>query len=530
MKIKVLINILFSLLFFSFSYVHSVDASGATKIYAIGDSLTAEYQVKLVSLLGSSCKLVTSSSADSSCEVVNRGQGGFTTAQILARFQEEVLPKGDAAYVIVWGGINDIAPGGSAETVKNNLQSIYALAQNAGIKVVAINITPFKNNTNGAAYAWSEEKQAAVDAVNSWIAGQATGVDYRIDMRSLLEDSQNPNTLLPQYDYGDRLHLNLEGQYFVGSTLYSQVTWAGIGGECYPDLSCQADTCANNTCTEAACGWVLNGTKNCGTTPAPTAASFSASPASGVAPLDVNFTLANSVGCINYLCSPGVGTQDFIYEHSFNCHYPVAGNYTASIECGGSKIEKIVTVTEPEISLGSTPSCFASFSSAATTTGTSSLSLIAPGTAYLSFSSSGADNLIGSCSGPWPIPQNNYGLAYANFPFPFSATQTGTQTCTFVPFRGGAEGTSCSASVTVNADSSLSTTPAGRGSCVSNCTCAVDTPVGATCSDGCGGICKGTKSVCHPSNPVCAMHNCKDVYCFDGCERKRGTKDCRGME
>ncbi|MFZ2188336.1 MAG: GDSL-type esterase/lipase family protein [Candidatus Moraniibacteriota bacterium] len=452
MKTKILVSLSFSLLFFSFIYAHRVNASGATKVYAIGDSLTAEYQVKLVSLLGSSCKLVTSSSADSSCEVVNRGQGGFTTAQILARFQEEVLPKGNAAYVIVWGGINDIAPGGSAETVKGNLQTIYTLAQNAGIKVVAINITPFKHNTNGTAYAWSEEKQAAVDAVNSWLAGQATGVDYRIDMHSLLEDPQNPNTLLPQYDYGDRLHLNLEGQYFVGSTLYSQVVWTGIGGECYPNLSCQANTCINDTCTEAACGWVLNGTKKCGTTPALTAASFSASPAGGVAPLDVNFTLTNGTSCINYLCSPGVGAQDFVYEQSFNCHYAVTGSYAASIECGGNKIEKIITVKGSVIMPDATPSCFASFSSTATTMGSNNFSLVAPATAYLSFGSSGADNLIGSCSGPWPIPQADYGLAYANYPFPFSATQTGTQTCTFIPSRGGVEGAPCSASVTIITD------------------------------------------------------------------------------
>jgi hypothetical protein len=74
-----------------------------------------------------------------------------------------------------------------------------------------------------------------------------------------------------------------------------------------------------------------------------------------------------------------------------------------------------------------------------------------------------------------------------------------------------------------------STVPIEPG-CVPNCACASNVPVGSTCSDGCGGICEGEDDGCHRDDPACASHTCKDVYCFDGCERKRGTKNCSGVE
>ncbi|MFZ2189067.1 MAG: hypothetical protein WAV73_05910 [Candidatus Moraniibacteriota bacterium] len=180
------------------------------------------------------------------------------------------------------------------------------------------------------------------------------------------------------------------------------------------------------------------------TTPSGTP-SFSASATSGTAPLNVNFTLANGTGCINYLCSPGVGTQNFVYEQSFSCSYPTAGSYVASIECGGNKIEKTITVTNDAQSLGTSPTCSASFSPTGFTS---------PGTAYLTFNSSGADKLIGVCTGTWPVPEDNYGLSYTNYPFPFTAGQYGTETCTFTPYKGTTRGASCSANLTVGSGTS----------------------------------------------------------------------------
>src|SRR3989339_785737 len=60
--------------------------------------------------------------------------------------------------------------------------------------------------------------------------------------------------------------------------------------------------------------------------------------------------------------------------------------------------------------------------------------------------------------------------------------------------------------------------------CVPSCACAVNTPIGSTCSDGCGGTCAGTK--CVPSC-VCAVNTPIGSTCSDGCGGTcSGTKIC----
>jgi hypothetical protein len=399
------------------------------------------------------------------------------------------------------------------------------------------------------------------------------------------------------------------------------------------------------TCQDCKCVTGTTPIKNDKTSKTP---SLSASVTSGTAPLnDVNFTLTNGTGCINYMCGVGFGASKYEYEKSFSCSYPTAGTYVASIECAGSKIEKTINVidydnqnptrvtgtipdkpvvspvsgtsfaTSPgEITVtssnatdifytikattdGSTPAdpsvpvttsangsfigydggcfgcsstsislthrggletkykilfraknskgdslvsdvfsysvksntspenptsptCTASFSASTTSAGVSSLSLTAPATAYLSFNSSGADKLMVSCTGQFPLtPAVEVPPVYSNYPFPFTATQTGTETCTFVPYKNGVAGTkSCSASVIVN-KATAQTQPTDKCECTTNtafgggdpctggtcdgchcdyssckakCDCASSTPVGSTCSNGCGGTCAGTKN------------------------------------
>jgi|GEM_PF-5804291 len=116
------------------------------------------------------------------------------------------------------------------------------------------------------------------------------------------------------------------------------------------------------------------------------------------------------------------------------------------------------------------PTCIASFSPT---------SLTVPGTSNLTFSSSGTDKLLGYCTGPIPIPEGDYGLAYSGYPFPFTTTQTGTETCIFTPYNGATVGATCSASVIVNANNTT-------------CECTTNAAFGG--GDPCtGGYCDG----CH---------------------------------
>ncbi len=206
-------------------------ADDSTKIYAIGDSLTAgndsapSYVGRLSALLGPSC------------EVVNKGKGGNTTIDMLSRFDADILSS-NPDYVIIWGGINDIGRDETAQAVEDRLQTMYAKAHNAGIKVIAINIAPFK----GASSHYSITHQFAADLINDWIANQALDVDYRIDAKTLLADSQNANTLRPKYDDGGHLHLNVAGQDLLGEKLYQEVEWKSNTS------GCDKETCVGNSC------------------------------------------------------------------------------------------------------------------------------------------------------------------------------------------------------------------------------------------------------------------------------------------
>jgi hypothetical protein len=442
-------------------------------------------------------------------------------------------------------------------------------------------------------------------------------------------------------------------------------------------FSCQYATAGTYTasisCGGAMVEKVITVTDPSRTAPTPVTPSFSASTTSGAVPLDVNFTLTNGTGCINYLCGVGFGASVYDYEHSFSCHYPIAGTYVASIECGGSKIEKTISVTGSDVqnptrgtgtipgkptvdkpsgtnfttspgkitvtsnnatklyysstfstdgnppsdplpfilsgngkmisgsggiielpSMGglktnyklkiyaanndslsealdvsygveggsgvpSAPTCSASFSATATSAGVSNLSITAPATAYLDFSSTGANRMMASCTSPLLIsPAIEVPLSYANYPFPFTATQTGTEKCTFTPYNGTTPGEPCEAIVTVNASG---TPPAGDGcgsAANSNYACNATKTSGTLCAAGvtcyansgyppnpcptditlsgnsthwyCGSAnCYAKKQTdCStptpPGNTGCASQTCVGVTCYDGSTPVHGTK------
>ena len=183
------------------------------KIYTIGNSLTyssglGTYQNYLKSLL------------TIPWEITNDGVAGNTTAQILTRYRGTIIDPGDAEYVIIEGGVNDVIQGVSAIPIQNNLQAMYNLAKANGIKVVALNIFPFKGNVN-----WTSTKQSTLDSVNNWIATTATNIDYKIDTYSKLEDPSNLDQLLPAYDDGAHLHLTVAGYDSVGAAINAGATF-----------------------------------------------------------------------------------------------------------------------------------------------------------------------------------------------------------------------------------------------------------------------------------------------------------------
>jgi lysophospholipase L1-like esterase len=72
---------------------------------------------------------------------LNRGIGGQTTAQMLLRFQSDVVAL-SPAIVVIEGGSNDLRLGAPDEQIEAHLASLTQLASANGIRVVLASLTP----------------------------------------------------------------------------------------------------------------------------------------------------------------------------------------------------------------------------------------------------------------------------------------------------------------------------------------------------------------------------------------------------
>ena len=149
----------------------------------------------------------------------------------LARFDEDVLSLPNVKYIIVFEGVNDIGqrfgpqrtggpnfpgldqPPISVEQMIAGFKQIVARAHARGIKVIGSPIGPYK----GAAY-WSEEGEAARQAINDWIVngGAFDGV-VRLD--TAFADPADPAQMREGYHMGDFLHGSDAGLKAVGDSI-----------------------------------------------------------------------------------------------------------------------------------------------------------------------------------------------------------------------------------------------------------------------------------------------------------------------
>jgi lysophospholipase L1-like esterase len=125
-------------------------------------------------------------------DFVNRGIGGQTTIQMLARFRQDVAglnPK----VVVILAGTNDIAAGLSAEQIEENLATMADLAKARGIKPVFASILPvsdYHKDVDAAYQMTTNRPPATIQAINKWMQGfcLSQGFPY-LDYYSAMVDS-----------------------------------------------------------------------------------------------------------------------------------------------------------------------------------------------------------------------------------------------------------------------------------------------------------------------------------------------------
>jgi len=113
---------------------------------------------------------------------INRGIGGQVTAQMVVRFQQDVVALKPAAVVIL-AGINDLHGAlqrESDEGIEANMQAMADMAQAHHIKVVFASIMPVNNYTDNARTTLLDRDPKRIRALNAWLAGfcRSHGLQY----------------------------------------------------------------------------------------------------------------------------------------------------------------------------------------------------------------------------------------------------------------------------------------------------------------------------------------------------------------
>ncbi len=159
-------------------------------------------------------------------QVINRGIGGQTTAQILGRFDRHVVPL-QPDILVIQAGVNDLKTlpwfPEERDTIvarcRTNLETLVAEARAAGIPHIIIT-TIFPRGAPAAGRQWvaGPEVDAAIAEVNDALRALAGNGVAVLDAARLLAGPDG--RVRPEYRR-DLLHLNPTGYFVISEELLS---------------------------------------------------------------------------------------------------------------------------------------------------------------------------------------------------------------------------------------------------------------------------------------------------------------------
>jgi lysophospholipase L1-like esterase len=182
-------------------------------VVVMGDSLT-QYDCGSTDVPG--CTSWTDQAASLlNVPFYNRGVGGQTCAQILARWPTDAHPilVANAAYAIIFCGTNDIGAGFSDSQIEQTISAMSSLAIADGAIPVVATVGPF------ALSVANDTLEATRQSVNAWIRATYPMV---LDFDAVNADPSNPRQQNPLY-VGDSTHLNLAGRIAEGNYVAQSV-------------------------------------------------------------------------------------------------------------------------------------------------------------------------------------------------------------------------------------------------------------------------------------------------------------------
>jgi lysophospholipase L1-like esterase len=165
-------------------------------------------------------RVTTELPANRQVAVANAGIGGTTSSaacpsipgqfvglDALARLDRDVLALHGVTAVLYYYGTNDLADACGAEQILDSYREVFARLHDAGITVYVTPITPRPGYT--------DQNNLDRHAVGTFVKHGndcADTCDGVMDFDQVLEDPLRPNSILPAYDIGDGIHVNIQGQ------------------------------------------------------------------------------------------------------------------------------------------------------------------------------------------------------------------------------------------------------------------------------------------------------------------------------
>jgi acyl-CoA thioesterase I len=155
-----------------------------------------------------------------------RGIAGETTAQMMLRFQKDVLDL-TPDITIILGGINDltcgVAVGKQREAISSateNLSRMISLASDAGIRVIVLNVVRPARPPPWRWVVWSRSFPDLVDEFNAQLRPLATSDARILEIDALLA---NGSTYLPARFAASTLHFTPDAYEVMNASVVSEV-------------------------------------------------------------------------------------------------------------------------------------------------------------------------------------------------------------------------------------------------------------------------------------------------------------------
>jgi lysophospholipase L1-like esterase len=220
-------------------FIAGIDVAASPKVGAVvvlGDSITDGHGAttngndRWTDILAQ--RLQTSPAARD-LSVLNQAIGGNHLltdglgANVLARFDHDVIAQPGVRYLIVLEGINDIGAlareGETSQSEHDTLvrritaayEQIVARAHTDNIQVIGATIMPFAGSNY---YHPGSASEADRQAINQWIRTPGH-FDAVIDFDEVSRDPEHRERLLPAFDSGDHLHPSPAGYSAMGKAV-----------------------------------------------------------------------------------------------------------------------------------------------------------------------------------------------------------------------------------------------------------------------------------------------------------------------